>query len=121
VECFTKLTLSCSQLLEKLNKEKATKLQAVQDATNLVNNLRTTKGQLCGASDGKQQEAAALVAQFRAAETKFNTRTNEHNAATQLASDTQKTYDDFQGTFQAEKKTMESAVAFVNGGMKCSS
>jgi hypothetical protein len=118
---FTELTLCLSQLIEKLNNEKSTKQQGVQDATNLVNNLRTTKGQLCGASDGKQQEAEAAIAQFRAAETKFNTRTNEHNTATQLASDTQKVYDDFQGTFQAEKKIMDSAIAFVNGGMKCSS
>ena len=113
------LTPSCSQLIEKLKKEKAAKEQAVVTATENVNSLTSAKSQSCSTSDAKKQEVQTLTSQYNDAVLKVDARGQELKTANTEAATVLKSFTDFQASFESEKATMAGFMTFLSGGMKC--
>ncbi len=114
------LTLPCSQLIAKLENEKATKRANLVAATNRVDNAKKAADQSCSASDAKRKEVQLLTTSYKNSVVIVNTRSEEHKTISGLAASALKAYTDFQASFESEKATMASIAQFFNGGMKCS-
>jgi hypothetical protein len=109
-----------SQLIAKLQNEKAVKRANVEAATKRASEAKKVMEGSCAASEAKKEEVRELTNSFENSVRVVDTRREEHNTVSALAATALKSFNDFQASFQSEKATMASVSEFFNGGMKCS-